>query len=736
MSGIAIAGLLALGKDHEVTSSSDTAAPSRPARTPRSAVRTWLSLVALGTLGLATFASPAVAAGPTWQGQADASAPVTTTVPVTTTSRLPAAQPLDLPGRITDPEGVLGSQTDEVEAAMDRLEADTPYQLYVVYVDTFDGQDAQTWATATANLSGLGRDDVLLAVATEDRRYDLSADNNIGLSDASLDKVQAAVEDELSQEEWAQSAIVAANTLRTEATGSSSSGGSGWLIVLVVGLLVIAGFFVVRSLLRKRRGTAAQPGGPDEADELSQLPTDELNRRSSSALVAIDDAIKTSEQELGFAQAQFGLEATKEFQAALETGKQKVSQAFALRQQLDDQTPETEPVSRSLMAQIITLCGEVAASLDAESAQFDELRDLQSRAPEVLDTVERRAGEVEARIAPARSTLAGLFATYPEAALASVAANPDQAAQLLTGAREAVAAGREALEGKDRASAVAHARAAENAVGQAVVLLDAVDSAGGDLAQAGKRLDVAVASITADIADAARLAPGDPAVTARSTEAQAAVADAQAARNGGDPLAALRRLTDAEAAIDAALAPFRESAEQAARAAALLRDTLGRVDSQIRATNSFIETRRGAVGPEARTRLSEAIRYLGEARALQPTDPVRALATAQQADSLAQSAAQLAQRDAAAWEQQQNGPGMFGGGGSGGGSNVGGMVLGGILLDQILRGGGSGGRRSSGGFGGGFGGGGFGGGGSSGRSSRGSSGGRSSGGRSSRGGRF
>lgn len=703
-----------------------TAVTARPHRGRRPALRHGLSLVVAGLLAVLGLGSPAAADGAT---TGTSSAPLAATLHAG--ASLPAEQPLDLPGRVTDPAGVLGDQTDEVEAAMDRLEADTPYQLFVVYVDTFDGQDAQTWATATANLSGMGRDDVLLAVATEDRRYDLSADHNIGLSDAALDTVQTAVEDELSQDEWAGAAIAAADTLRAEATGSSS-GGSGWLIALVVGLVAIAGFFVVRAILSRRRGTAGGPTRPDEADELAQLPTAELDRRASSALVAIDDALKTSEQELGFAQAQFGLEATQEFQVALESGKQKVSQAFALRQQLDDDTPEAEPQARTMMAQIITLCTEVARSLDAESAHFDELRDLQSRAPEVLDEVDRRADEVESRVGPARSTLATLAAAYPQTALASVSTNPDQALQLVAGAREAVAAGRAALEGKDRASAVAHARAAENAVGQAVTLLDAIDSAGEVLAQAGQRLDVAVASITADISDAARLAPDDPAVTARATEAQAAVADAQAAREGGDPIAALRRLTDAEAAIDAALAPFRESAEQAARAAALLRDTIGRVDSQIRATNDFIETRRGAVGPEARTRLSEAIRYLGEARSLQPADPVRALATAQQADSLAQAAAQLAQRDASAWESQQNGPGMFGGG-SGGGSNVGGMVLGGILLDQILRGGGGGGRRSGGGFGGGFGGGGFGGGGfgGGGRSSGGSSGGRSS-----RGGRF
>ncbi|GAA3218764.1 TPM domain-containing protein [Oerskovia jenensis] len=722
------------------SSSVHPALPRHVQRGRRSVLRIGLALgiagtIALGGPGLPASAEAVSLGTPDAPVVAAAAATSDAARPALAATALPAEQPLDLPGRITDPSGVLGDRTAEVEAAMDRLEEDTPYQLFVVYVDTFDGQDAQSWAAATANLSGMGRDDVLLAVATQDRRYDLSADHNIGLSETSLDTVQAAVEDQLSQDEWAGAAVAAADTLRAEATGSSSSGGSGWLVALVVGLLAIAGFFVVRALLNKRRGTAAKPGGPDEADELAQLPTDELNRRASSALVAIDDALKTSEQELGFAQAQFGLEATQEFQVALATGKQKASQAFALRQQLDDDTPESEPQARTMMAQIIALCTEVGRSLDAESAQFDELRDLQSRAPEVLDTVERRAGEVEARVAPARSTLAALSTTYPAAALASVSANPDQVLQLVAGAREAVAAGRTALENTDRASAVAHARAAENAVGQAVTLLDAIDSAGEVLAQAGQRLDVAVASITADIADAARLAPSDPTVSARAADAQAAVTEARTARDGGDPIAALRRLTDAEAAIDAALAPFRASAEQTARAAALLRDTLGRVDSQVRATNDFIETRRGAVGPEARTRLSEAIRYLGEARALQPSDPVRALATAQQADSLAQAAAQLAQRDASAWESQQNGPGMFGGGSGGGGNNVGGMVLGGILLDQILRGGGGGGRRSGGGFGGGFGGGGFGGGGfggsSGGRSSRGSSGGRSS-----RGGRF
>ncbi|MGO1333353.1 TPM domain-containing protein, partial [Cellulosimicrobium funkei] len=459
-----------------------------------------------------------------------------------------AVPPMDVTDEITDPSGVLGDRTDDVRAALDRLAQDTDLQLFVVYVDDLDGMDGVDWANATANQSGLGVDDLLLAVGTQDRRYGLSYDNNVPLSDAELDRITSAVEDELRADDWAGAAIAAAEVARGASQGS---GGVSWFWVLLVGgVLVIVVVVVARAAGRRRRAaTAVGPAG----DPLAALPTAELDRRASAALVAIDDAVKTSEQELGFAQAQFGIEATQQFSAALAEGKQRVAEAFALRQQLDDDQPEAEPQARQMMARIVALCDEVADSLDAQSRTFDELRDLQARAPQVLDETDQRATEVLARVEPARATLEALGRSYPSTALASVAQNPEQAQALLTGARESVARGREALASKDRATAVALARAAQNAVGQAVTLLDAVDRAGTDLAESGPRLDRGVASITSDIADAGRLAPGDPTVAPALAEAQAAVAVAGAARDGGDPLAALRRLTDAEAALDAVL---------------------------------------------------------------------------------------------------------------------------------------------------------------------------------------
>ncbi|QAY71714.1 TPM domain-containing protein [Xylanimonas protaetiae] len=640
----------------------------------------------------------------------------------------------DLDGEITDRANVLGDRKAEVQTALDRVADQTTLQLFVVLVDTFDGaSDGTDWANQTATSTGMGRNDVLLAIATQGRQWGLSWDNNAPLSSADLDAVEAAATTAAraaanapaGEGDWASVAIDSADALVSRASG----GGGGGAALAVGGAVVVAGGVGGWLWWRSRRRAAGQAASTSQ-DELSRLSTDELDKRASTALVEIDDALKTSEQELGFAQAEFGLEATTEFQQVLTKAKSDVQQAFVLRQHLDDETPDPEAQKRAWLAQIITLADGAADALDGQTASFDDLRKLAERAPQVLEETTQRAEELTSRVGVSRQTLATLAATYPPTALASVSANPDQAASLVEQARTAVTEGRTALEKKDRNAAVAQARGAQNALGQAVKLLDAVDNAGQELAAAGPKLDKGIASITSDIADAGRLAPiitaaGDATVGPATAEAQAAVAQAQAAKQGGDPLAALARLTAAEAALDQALAPAREKSEADARAAALLRDTLGRVESQVRATDDFISTRRQAVGPDARTRLAEAIRLVGEARQLASSDPSTALRKAQEAERYASSAAQMAQQDVSGWGQQQ-----------GAGPNIGGMVLGGILLDSILRGSGGGmggGQRRGGGFGGGGIGGGFGGGGFGGGRSGGYGGG---GGRSGRGGRF
>ena len=104
----------------------------------------------------------------------------------------PRTEPVGyLQDEVTDSAGVLGDREPEVRAALDRLADETELQLFVAFVATFDGVQAAEWADDTAITSDLGRDDLLLAVAVEDRSYWLSVDQDVDLTDGELDTVRA-----------------------------------------------------------------------------------------------------------------------------------------------------------------------------------------------------------------------------------------------------------------------------------------------------------------------------------------------------------------------------------------------------------------------------------------------------------------------------------------------------------------------------------------------------------------
>ena len=83
-----------------------------------------------------------------------------------------APPPSKLTDHITDSSGVLtDSSRAAVSSAVDRLYHDRHVQLWVVYVDNFSRFKPENWASQTRDASGLGNNDVLLAVATNTKSY-------------------------------------------------------------------------------------------------------------------------------------------------------------------------------------------------------------------------------------------------------------------------------------------------------------------------------------------------------------------------------------------------------------------------------------------------------------------------------------------------------------------------------------------------------------------------------------
>jgi hypothetical protein len=637
-----------------------------------------------------------------------------------------AVPPFRLDSQIVDQVGALSGDESTVQDALDKLRSADGTQLFVVFVASFDGASGPQWTESTYRLSGLGATDALLAVAVDDRAYGIKVPTNRSLSEVESLTAQD-VEPKLGAKDYAGAVVAYADILRTgNGASGGGSGGSGVATLAVVGGIAVIGggtYLVARSRRRKREALPPATQRIERPDPYEGTTTEQLQFQASSALLELDEAMKTSQLDLDYARAQYGEEAVTGFDKALGQSRDEISRAFTIRQQLDDDIPEDEPTTREMLGEILRLTAAADARLDEQAASFAGLRDLENTAPQVLDALAPRIAELRARVPQEEQRLADLQRRYAPSAAASVAENATQARARLDAADAEVAEARAALAAGTPGTAVGDIRAAEDAVAQTATLLDAIARVATDLDAATGRIAETRAETEKDLAEArSMVADGNrTGLDPQIARAESALTSADALLRPADgslpdPLAALRQLEEADIALEQALSVARDAQVQSRRAGAALEQALLTARSTIDAAGDFISTRRGAVGPEARTRLAEAQRHLDLAVDLGRDDPVRALREAHQAGAMAQSALQLAQDDVSRWNDGygSGGPGGFGGGFGGGyrrgGVDLGSLVLGGILLGGGGFGGGGGGFGGSGGGGGGGGGGGFGGG--------------------------
>jgi hypothetical protein len=408
-----------------------------------------------------------------------------------------ADEPVDVTGPITDRADALGDDAPRVRQALDDFYRETGHQLFVVYVRSFDGLTGQEWAARTAERSGLGRADVLLAVALEQRSYGYDADAE-EFSDGDLERVDREyVLPALREDDWAGAATGAAQGLAEVSTDSGIPW--GWVVggVAVAAGLGAYGVHRVRRRYDHTHPVVDEHGAP--VDPAAILDDDELEAAAAAALVDVDDAVQTSAQELGFAEAQFGTEATAEFRRVVAEGRTRLREAFALRQRLDDAEPETDAKRRTLQSRILQLCREVDDALDAQVERFDAVRDLQARAPEALAALEPRLDAVASRVPTVAATLESLRSTHSGSALSAVADNVARAEALVTSAREHVGLARTALGSDDRSAAALRLRTAEDATAQATALLDAVETARAELDRTRDAADDLLGQVVATV---------------------------------------------------------------------------------------------------------------------------------------------------------------------------------------------------------------------------------------------
>jgi hypothetical protein len=510
------------------------------------------------------------------------------------------------------------------------------------------------------------------------------------------------IEPALRRGDWSGAAVAAANGLDR---GQEPTNWTPLLIALGVIVIVVLALLVAMHYRRRRRRAAelaaARRVDATDPDALAALSLGALDDLSRWKVVDVDNAVRTSANELALTVEEFGEQRTQPFTSAVNNAKAALAQAFTVRQRLDDAIPETRAQRRELLTQVIVSAARADRELESQREAFEEMRDLVVNAPSRLDALTQQIVDLTARIAPAEQRMTELHSEFNSAALTSVATNVATAKDRLAFADQNLTRARELAArpvSGEQSGLVDAVHAAESALGQARSLLDAVDSAANDIRHAVATLPSLIANIQTgmDHADAQLQSAQKtkaPHIRDLASARDAAAKALGAARLGGsaDPLGAFTQLTKADADLNGLLATVAEEQAAAERLNRTFEQAQFTAQSRIHAVSEFIDTRRGSIGPEARTRLAEASRQLEAALDKRSTDVSEAITHANAAAALAAQAQSLANDDVRSAQLAYTGR-------YGGGDNMGAM-MGGIIIGDMLGGG------MGGGFGGGWGGG-------------------------------
>jgi len=428
-----------------------------------------------------------------------------------------------------------------------------------------------------------------------------------------------------------------------------------------------------------------------EQEELAAHDAD-LARRAEQALVQTDERIRSTSDELDFAEAELGASLTADLRLALAAVRTHMREAFQLHQLNHDEIPDTPEELRTRNARIAQLCDWAQDLLDEKTSVLAESVAKVRRAPEVIAQVRADAAALSARIPQTGDAVARLSARYAPSAMSQIAASAAEAEQLIAFATHGADVSERRRAAKQNEEANLALETATEATRRASALLDAVEDFEIEALRAESTLAEVVADSRGDLI-AARTAPQTPAVAAAVTALQEALEALSPAGSPGDPFAELSQLRAANTALDEAIATARYRAENPLPSIPQVQHAIDDADRQLGVARGLIAGHRGWIGADARTRLAEAERLRVDLADLLPAEETReeALAAARRVAHLASEALQLAQRDIDSSRPQDDGwggGGGWGGGrrGGGGGNDIASGILGGLVIGSLLDG--------------------------------------------------
>lgn len=356
----------------------------------------------------------------------------------------------------------------------------------------------------------------------------------------------------------------------------------------------MAGFRVIRLRVGRTRG----------ASELAVRDAD-LAKQAALALVAADERVRVAADDLGFAEAELGPDATTQLRETLVEVRRHLNDAFRLNRLNHDPMPGSVDEVRARNLRIVQLCESAERVLERQTIALADRARRARRAPEVAAAVRADVERLRARIPNARDTVDRLAARYARDALARVDGNPAEADRLIRFAEHGVAVAEVRHAAGHREQASVALEASTVSAQRAASLLDAVETFEVEALRAESLLVVLVEECRRDLA-AALEEPRSRRVADVVGELQAALAAIPQAGVNTDPFAHLSRLREARATLVAAIATARERETDLIPLVDHVHHAIRDADRQLDVARDAIAAHPGWISAEALTSLAES----------------------------------------------------------------------------------------------------------------------------------
>ncbi|MEO6472699.1 MAG: TPM domain-containing protein [Aeromicrobium sp.] len=199
-----------------------------------------------------------------------------------------AEAPFRVTTQITDKAGVLGADEARVAAALKQFNRETSFQIYVIYVKSFDGLSGQAWVKKTAAKSTIGTTDIVIAISTGDGQYGVAEPREHAISDKEFSAVsQKYIRPAVNTGDWAGAAIDGAKGYQQ----ASKDSGLPWapIVAGISVILLLCLLLVHRSRQRYDETHEIRDEHGLPVDPLELLRTHELVDQAQLAVAGVDE---------------------------------------------------------------------------------------------------------------------------------------------------------------------------------------------------------------------------------------------------------------------------------------------------------------------------------------------------------------------------------------------------------------------------------------------------------------